>query len=56
MEFSEVLAKRRSVRHFNSKLDVADEDIRALIEAGVEELALRQVTLVELEDEAVSVE
>ncbi|MDR3686025.1 MAG: nitroreductase family protein [Coriobacteriia bacterium] len=35
MEFSEVLAKRRSVRHFNSKLDVADEDIRALIEAAV---------------------
>jgi nitroreductase len=35
MEFSEVLAKRRSVRHFNAKLDVADEDIRALIEAGV---------------------
>ena len=28
MEFSEVLAKRRSVRHFNAKLDVADEDIR----------------------------
>lgn len=35
MEFSEVLAKRRSVRHFNAKLDVADEDIRALIEAAV---------------------
>ena len=35
MEFSEVIAKRRSVRHFNAKLDVADEDIRALIEAGV---------------------
>jgi len=35
MEFSEVIAKRRSVRHFNAKLDVADEDIRALIEAAV---------------------
>ena len=35
MEFSEVIAKRRSVRHFNTKLDVSDEDIRALIEAAV---------------------
>jgi len=35
MEFSEVLAKRRSVRHFNTKLDVSDEDIRALVEAAV---------------------
>jgi nitroreductase len=35
MEFSEVIAKRRSVRHFNAKLDVAEEDIRALIEAAV---------------------
>lgn len=35
MEFSEVLAKRRSVRHFNAKLDVSDEDVRALIEAAV---------------------
>ena len=35
MEFSEVLAKRRSVRHFNAKLDVSDEDIRGLIEAAV---------------------
>ena len=35
MEFSEVLAKRRSVRHFNNKVDVSDEDVRALIEAGV---------------------
>ena len=35
MEFSEVIAKRRSVRHFNSKLDVADEDIRALVEVAV---------------------
>ena len=35
MEFSEVLAKRRSVRHFNAKLDVADEDVRALLEAAI---------------------
>ena len=35
MEFSEVIAKRRSVRHFNPKLDVAEEDIRALLEAAV---------------------
>lgn len=35
MEFSEVMAKRRSVRHFNNKLDVSDADIRALLEAGV---------------------
>jgi nitroreductase len=35
MEFSEVIAKRRSVRHFNSKLDVSDDDIRALVEAAV---------------------
>jgi nitroreductase len=35
MEFSEVLAKRRSVRHFNAKLDVAEEDVRALLEAAV---------------------
>jgi nitroreductase len=35
MEFAEVIAKRRSVRHFNSKLDVAEDDIRALIEAAV---------------------
>ena len=34
MEFSEVLAKRRSVRHFN-KLEVSDSDVRALIEAAV---------------------
>ena len=34
MEFSEVLAKRRSVRHFNNKLDVSDEDVRALLEAA----------------------
>ena len=35
MEFSEVIAKRRSVRHFNNKLDVSDADIRALLEAAV---------------------
>jgi len=35
MEFSEVIAKRRSVRHFNSKLDVSDEDVRALLDAAV---------------------
>ncbi|PKQ15827.1 MAG: nitroreductase family protein [Actinobacteria bacterium HGW-Actinobacteria-7] len=35
MEFSEVIAKRRSVRHFNAKLDVSDEDVRALLDAAV---------------------
>jgi len=35
MEFSEVIAKRRSVRHFNNKLGVSDEDIRYLLEAAV---------------------
>jgi len=35
MEFSEVIAKRRSVRHFNSKLDVPDEEIRGLLENAV---------------------
>jgi len=35
MEFSEVIAKRRSVRHFNNKLDVSEEDIRYLLEAAV---------------------
>lgn len=35
MEFSEVIAKRRSVRHFNSKLDVAEEDVRTLLEAAI---------------------
>lgn len=34
MEFTEVLAKRRSVRHFNAKLAVKDEDIRALLLAA----------------------
>lgn len=35
MEFSDVIARRRSVRHFNSKLAVSDEDINALLEAAV---------------------
>jgi nitroreductase len=35
MEFSEVIAKRRSVRHFNAKLDVSEEDIRYLLESAV---------------------
>jgi len=35
MEFAEVIAKRRSVRHFSNKLDVSDSDIRALLEAAV---------------------
>ena len=35
MEFSEVLSKRRSVRHFNARLNVSDEDVRALLEAAV---------------------
>jgi nitroreductase len=35
MEFTEVIARRRSVRHFNAKLAVTDEDVRALLEAAV---------------------
>lgn len=35
MEFSEVLTRRRSVRHFNSKLTVSDNDIRALLIAAI---------------------
>ena len=35
MEFSEVIAKRRSVRHFNNNLGVSDDDIRYLLEAAV---------------------
>lgn len=35
MEFAEVLQKRRSVRHFNAKLAVKDEDVRALLLAAV---------------------
>lgn len=34
MEFSEVIAKRRSVRHFNNKLAVSDEDVRELLAAA----------------------
>lgn len=35
MEFSEVIARRRSVRHLNAKLAVSDEDERALLEAAI---------------------
>lgn len=35
MEFADVLARRRSVRHFNTRLDVSDEDVRALLLAAV---------------------
>ena len=35
MEFAEVMAKRRSVRHYNNKRDVAEGDIRALLLAAV---------------------
>ncbi len=35
MEFSEVLAKRRSVRHFDTKRTVSDADVRALLAAAV---------------------
>jgi nitroreductase len=35
VEFSEVIAKRRSVRHFNAKLAVSNEDVDALLEAAV---------------------
>jgi nitroreductase len=35
MEFAEVLAARRSVRHFNPKLEVTNADITALLEAAV---------------------
>jgi len=34
MEFSEVLDKRRSVRHFNTKLAVTDEDVNVLLQAA----------------------
>jgi nitroreductase len=34
MEFSEVIAKRRSVRHYNNKLAVSDADIRELLLAA----------------------
>ncbi|NTW28353.1 MAG: nitroreductase family protein [Coriobacteriia bacterium] len=35
MDFSELIAKRRSVRHFNSKREVSDEDINYLLDAAV---------------------
>ncbi len=35
MEFADVIAKRRSVRHFNAKLDVSDADVRKLLEAAI---------------------
>ncbi len=35
MEFGEVLAARRSVRHFNAKANVTEDDVRALLEAAV---------------------
>lgn len=35
MEFSDVITKRRSVRHFNNKLAVSDEDVAALLAAAV---------------------
>lgn len=35
MELSDVLARRRSVRHFNSRLTVSNEDVRALLLAAV---------------------
>jgi len=35
MEFSEVIARRRSVRHLNPKLAVSEADARALLEAAV---------------------
>lgn len=35
MEFSEVMARRRSVRHFSARLGVSDEDVNALLEAAI---------------------
>jgi nitroreductase len=35
VEFSEVIAKRRSVRHFKSDTEVPDQDIRAILDAAV---------------------
>ena len=54
MEFSEVIAKRRSVRHFNNKLDVSDEDIRALLEAAVSAPTRRQHPAVALHRRALA--
>ncbi len=36
MEFAEVLAARRSVRHFDNRLAVSDGEVRALLEAAVQ--------------------
>ena len=36
MEFSEVIVKRRSVRHFNAKRPVAREDVVALLDAATQ--------------------
>jgi nitroreductase len=35
MEFAEVIAARRSVRHFNPRLEVTEADINALLDAAV---------------------
>lgn len=35
MEFAEVIVKRRSVRHFNPKLAVSEEDVAELLAAAV---------------------
>jgi nitroreductase len=35
MEFLDVIAKRRSVRHFNTRIEVTDDDIRVLLEAAI---------------------
>lgn len=35
MEFTDVLAKRRSVRHFKPRVAVSDEDVRALLAAAI---------------------
>jgi nitroreductase len=35
MEFSDVIDRRRSVRHFNTKLVVTDQDVEALLQAAM---------------------
>lgn len=35
MDYSEVIASRRSVRHFDNKRDVSDSDIRTLLESAI---------------------
>ncbi|MBS3973631.1 MAG: nitroreductase family protein [Actinobacteria bacterium] len=35
MEFTDVLAKRRSVRHFKTKVAVSDDDVQALLAAAI---------------------